>query len=310
MAVLDAKIKAGLRILVAVAQADGELHDMERNALEEAFAGHPGLLDELLSEDIDLDTQIAALGGDDAERRRIYEAAYAIAYSDGYAHTFEVNALKKILPDAGEKGILAQIFGEARDTFTPSSILPVADPVARKHEILEDTFKYSVLSAVVGAMPIPGIAILNDLMVVGFQAKLVRDIGQYWGHKVDRESAKTITTAIVGGAGLRIAVNNVMRFVPGWGSAFGAATSFASTWAVGQVGNAYFESGQAMDKDAMRKMFREQETLGRAKYSASEDSITATRDEHLTQLEELNRKLAKGEITQQEYRAQLESTLA
>lgn len=303
---LDRKTLAGLRCLVAVAKADGVLDATERAEIAGAFSGHIDALDQVLSSSIDLEAEIAVLADDDAYRRRVYRAAFAVAYADGKATMDEVNALKKIYPDEAESTLFGQVLGEARDTLAPVGILPIADPVARHTEILEDTFKYAVLSAVVGANPFPGIAVLTDLMVVGFQVKLVRDIGQYWGHDLDASSAKSLIGTIAGGAGLRIAVNNLMKFVPGWGSAFGAATSFASTFAVGQVAEAYFESGRSLDPNAMKDLFEKAKADGRSAYEARKSEIDTVSQTMGGELASLRDKLAAGEMSVDEATAHVD----
>ncbi|MFT4623319.1 MAG: hypothetical protein ACI8PZ_001975 [Myxococcota bacterium] len=306
---LDRKTLAGLRCLVAVAKADGSFDASERAEIAVAFAGHEDVLDQVVGTPIDLDAEIAALSDDDGFRRQVYRAAFAVAYADGKATMDEVNTLKRIYPDGGEDSLLSQVLGEARDTLAPMGILPVADPVQRDAEILEDTFKYAVLSAVVGANPFPGVAVLTDLMVVGFQVKLVRDIGQYWGHELDGSSAKSLIGTIAGGAGLRIAVNNLMKFVPGWGSAFGAATSFASTFAVGQVANAYFESGRSLDPDAMKNLFEKAKNEGRQSYQERQADIDAATVTYEGDLAALREKLVAGELSVDEATASIDQAV-
>ena len=104
----------------------------------------------------------------------------------------------------------------------PSSIQPVSDPVLRATEIKSDVLKYSVLSGALGAFPIPGLAIATDLAVVGLQVKLVRDIGQRWGHKVDKQAAASLLGGLGLGTGARIAVSNLAKLIPVWGSVVGA----------------------------------------------------------------------------------------
>jgi uncharacterized protein (DUF697 family) len=307
---LDRKTLAGLRCLVAVAKSDGTLDDTERSEIASAFSGHEDALEQVLQAAFDLDAEIAILADDDVYRRRVYRAAFAVAYADGKATIDEVNTLKRIYPDPGEKTLLQQVVGEAVDTLAPVGILPVADPVQRTHEILEDTFKYSMLSAVVGSNPFPGVAILTDLMVVGFQVKLVRDIGQYWGHELDSESAKSLIGTIVGGAGLRIAVSNLMKFVPGWGSAFGAATSFASTFAVGQVASAYFESGRSLDPNAMRDLFEKAKASGRETYASRKSEIDAVADNYGGELTDLQSQLQAGKMSLDEATAHVDHSVS
>src|SRR4051812_21159048 len=112
---LDRKSLASFRVLVAMARADGQLKDEEQEALRGALGVHSDLLATLLVEDVAVDEELAKL--DLADRKRLYQSAFALAYADGAASVDEVNLLKRIVPNEGERTLLGQVFGEAADTF-------------------------------------------------------------------------------------------------------------------------------------------------------------------------------------------------
>ena len=309
MSLNDKEAIASLRVLVCVAKADGVLHDEEKKALTAAVEGAslPGgtTLEALLSEKGDLAAQLAALESPEA-REQTYHSAYAMAWADGECSPAEDKMLETIREKLGisaeKKGLLQRVFRETKDTVLLSNIEPVKDAKKRDAEIREDTLKYSVLSAVLGAFPVPGLAIATDLAVVALQVKLVRDIGQYWGHKVDRQGAKSILYGLGLGTGARMAVNNLAKLIPGWGSAVGAATSFASTWALGKVMNRFFADGKtAADAATLRGAFKEAEKEGKTAFRDQKDAIVAKERENRDALEALNEKLKAGEIDQAEF---------
>src|SRR6476659_6355828 len=97
---------------------------------------------------------------------------------------------------------------------------------------------------------------------------MVRDIGQYWGHPLDRSAAKTMLYGMGLGTGARLAVNNLAKLLPGWGSAVGATTSFASTFALGKVIDKMFASGKGPDEsDRLRAEFKTAEQEARGVYT-------------------------------------------
>ncbi len=296
---------AQFRILVAVAQADGQFTSEEEEVLKGALGKHADILDDLLGEDIDVDAEIALL--DDEQKRAVYQSAFALAYADGHAQTFEVAILKKLMPNKGEESLLGQVMGETLDTVLPGRIVAEPDPAKRDSEVLEDTLKYSALAAVAGAMPVPGVAVVADIAVVAIQGKLVHDIGMYWGHSLDQKAVRGFLGAAAGSIGLRIAVNNVARFVPGWGSAFAAATSFATTYAMGRAANAWFAAGRDMTDQELSDIFKTATTQGRAEFSTRGDDVAAARTAHADKLAELNRQLAAGEIDRATFEAQVAS---
>src|ERR1019366_2900342 len=212
MAITDSEAVAGLRILVAIAQADGTIQDEERAALTAALEGitlpEKTTVDSLLAEKVNVEKEMAAVKAPQA-RVDIYESAYGMAYADGKCTKDEQKLLDQLkkgweIPEKNA-GFVARLFAETKDTVLPSNIQPITDAAKRSKEITEDVLKYSLLSAVLGAFPIPGVAIATDLAIVAVQVKMVRDIGQYHGHKVDRESAKSLLYGLGLGTGARIA---------------------------------------------------------------------------------------------------------
>lgn len=300
---IDRKSLASFRVLVAVARADGQLKPEERRALEGALGRHADLMDTLLAEASTVEEEIGLLGP--AERRQVYQSAFALAYADGNASVDEVNLLKKLVPNEGERSMLGQVFGEAADTLVPGRIVAEPDPARRDTEILEDVIKYSVLAAVAGAMPIPGFGIIADLAVIALQAKMVHDIGQYWGHQMDLPAIRAFMATVVGSTGMRIAVNNLARFVPGWGSVVGATSSFATTFALGKVAQRYFDAGGGLEAGDLRSLFEAAEAEGRQRYSAEQVRIDAARAAHGQALALLNERLAQGQIGRAAYDAEV-----
>jgi uncharacterized protein (DUF697 family)/uncharacterized membrane protein YebE (DUF533 family) len=299
---------ACIRVLVAVAKADGKVTAEETAALEGALEAYPGSddLKGMLAETIDLD---AALGDiqSAAAKEALWESAYGLVHADGHASTEERELLEKLrgkLGISGEKVSLTQrLFAEAKDTVLPSNIAAISDPAKRKKEIEEDTLKYSILSAVLGAFPVPGVAIITDIAVVGLQVKLVRDIGQYWGQKMDKEAAKMLLAGLGVGTGARIAMSNVAKLVPVVGWMFGASSSFASTWAIGKLAHRFFELGQPADLKELKKAMKEAQKEGKAAFTENKDAIEAKKKESEGKITELNEQLKAGKITQAEYDA-------
>jgi hypothetical protein len=112
---------------------------------------------------------------------------------------------------------------------------------------------------------------------------------------------------VAGSTGLRIAVNNLARFVPGWGSAFGATTSFATTFALGQVANRYFASGREIDPAELKSFYEAARAEGRTTYESRKEDIAAATATHGEKLSELSDSLASGEMSRAEYEAALTS---
>jgi len=299
---------ASLKVLVCVAKADGSIAAEERAVLDEAVrnAKLPGNLTSqvLIDGNYDFDAllrEITSQEGKDAT----FSSAFAMAYADRSCDPAEQALLDKVekafVVPKEKKGMLNRLFEEARDTVSLSSITPIADPKARQREINEDVLKYSILSAVLGLNPIPVVSIATDVAVVGLQAKMFRDIGQYWGRETNKDTVKQVMGGVGVGTGARIAVNNLAKFLPGVGSVFAATTNFASTWALGKVANQYWESGGKADTKMLKELFARSKEEGKTAYQQHKAEIDAKQKANKADLDTLAGEYKAGKITQSDY---------
>ncbi len=297
---------ASLRVLVAMARADGVLTHPEEQMIEEAIAEarlEGVTLASLFGSTFTLEDELAELKSD-ASKRATYESVYALAHADAACTLDEEHLLGQIEARLGfvpeNRSALKRLLEEAEDTVLPSHIAEIVDPERRALEIREDTLKYAILSAALGAFPIPGLAIATDLAVTALQTKLVRDVGQYYGKKVDAKGAAELLAGAGLGMGLRIALSNLAKFVPGWGSAVGAASAFVSTFALGTVAARYFESG-GTDASMLKSELERAKKDAKAAYAQQKEAVSLKQAETKSHMETLSRQLADGVITKAEY---------
>jgi uncharacterized protein (DUF697 family)/uncharacterized tellurite resistance protein B-like protein len=316
MTIQETEAVASLKILAAVARADGTVHNDERKslaaALESLELDKPIAVDELLGTDegIDVSAELARLQSPES-REQIYRSAFFMAYADGSC-TKEEQAILDLV--AAETGVTPEARASLERLFVPAaertSLLPVKaraieDAAARAAHVKRETLKYAALTAVLGAFPIPGLAIATDLGVIALQVKMVRDIAQYWGHSLDREAAKSMLYGMGLGTGARLAVNNLAKLLPGWGSAVGATTSFASTYALGKVIDKFFAAGAKGNLAALKSEFKSAEKEGKATYAEHKDEVAAQGEAAKTTLAALTADLNAGTITQAEMELRL-----
>ena len=100
--------------------------------------------------------------------------------------------------------------------------------------------------------------------------------------------------------GARIAVTNLVKLIPGWGSAVGAASSFAATYAVGRVMDRYFEKG-AGDITALKDEFKAAEKEGKKAFKESKEQIAEKEAATKAKLDALNAEYKAGSIDQATY---------
>ena len=316
MTIRENEAIASLKILAAVARADGSVHNDERKSLAAALdvveLETPVKIEDLLGSDdgIDVSAELKKLESPEA-REQIYRSAFFMAYADGSCTKEEQSVLDLIAAETGvtaeQRQSLERLFVPAvqRTSLLPTKAKAIADPEQRASVVTREILKYAALSAVLGAFPIPGLAIATDLGVIALQVKMVRDIGQYWGNVVDRNRAKSMLYGMGLGTGARLAVNNLAKLLPGWGSAVGATTSFASTYALGKVMEKFFAADAKADLSTLKDEFKAAEKEGKATYAERKDEVAAQGAEAKATLAKLTADLKEGLITQEQMEQRL-----
>ena len=103
------------------------------------------------------------------------------------------------------------------------------------------------------------------------------------------------------GTGARMAVNSLAKLVPGWGSAVGATTSFAATFALGKVMEKFFSEDAKGDVASLKTYFKSQEKEGKAAYADQKEEIAQKEKDNKPALDQLSQDLKDGKIDQEEF---------
>jgi uncharacterized protein (DUF697 family)/uncharacterized tellurite resistance protein B-like protein len=280
MAISHSESVASLHVLVKVAQADRVLHSEEQKALQSALdaldLGEALDVRDIFGDDFDLDEQIALLESP-AARDETYKSAYSMAYADGSCSEEERQLLASLREKLGvseaREEELKKLFESGGEK--PSYFSFVADPAEREKRVQSETQKCAIFSAILGAAPWPGLALATDLAVVYLQVCLVRDIGAMHGRQLDLKAARGLLAAVGVGTGARIAIANLAKLLPGWGSLVGATTSYASTVATGRVFHKYFAEGGEGDPASLKREFARAQAEGKKEYEANRAKLQA-----------------------------------
>jgi len=306
---------AGIKVLIFMARADGIFRAEEEQILLETCETLPlppdiSLLD-LVRQDIDLEAELAHITSP-AAREQVYAAALALACADRNRSPEEREVLVRIrnafalTPPRTDP--VQRFLADTRNTLLPADIAPINDPVEREQTIDQVIQNYAIFTAVLGAFPIPGVALVVDMAILTFQLKMIEEIGRYWGYTTNRKDAELLRDGMVGGMGLslfRIAISNAAKLIPGWGSVVGASLSYASTWAFGKVANQYYASGGKLDAQALQAAFKQARKEGEKIYEANKRQIEQKQRDYAAQITALHEQLKQGAITQEQYQAKL-----
>ena len=312
MAIITQEGLAGIRLLVCMARADGVLRPDERFALEDTLAGLtlPGGLsiETLLTESTDsaaLAHEITSSEG----RDYTYASVFALAYCDRELAESEERLLNTLRTVWGiqknEDQKLVQALDLGRNAEppdeTPSHISDDKERTAAFEKLLS---RYAILTALTGAIPIP---LVPDLMVVPMQISLVYKVAGLFGQTTDKNTVQLMFETLGVGTGVRIGISALSKFVPGWGSVVGATSSFATTFALGKVAYAFFESEGKKTIESLKPLFREEQQQGKQKYQEHRAALDEAQKEHADTLRQLTFDLQSGRISQQAYEKKVDA---
>jgi uncharacterized protein (DUF697 family)/tellurite resistance protein len=272
--------QAILTLCLLAAFADGA-NDREREEIRriaESLAGESGnsqlsaLYQDVLLKRVDVAKAVAALT-DPAHKQLAYEMAVCVCDADGVASPAEQEFLRELRDALGlDAGKAAQVVREA-DTVAAA---PLATGTATSSMSDAEMDKYILSHAIVnGAIELLPQS-LATMAIIPLQMKLVYRIGQSYGYEMDKGHIKEfLATAGVGltsqyveqvgrkllGGLLGVVAGGIGR---GLGSvATGAAFSFATTYALGQVAKRYYAGGRQMNTALLQQAY--QSLLAQAK---------------------------------------------
>jgi uncharacterized protein (DUF697 family)/tellurite resistance protein len=278
--------QAILSIALLAAFADGAKDDREREEIRriaDSLAGESGnaqlssLYQDVLLKRVDLAKAAAALT-DSAHKQLAYEMAVCVCDADGVASPAEQQFLRELREalqlDAGQA---AQVVREADAVAAAPLAAGSAAPAAAASSMPDaEMDKYILNHAIVnGAIELLPQS-LATMAIIPLQMKLVYRIGQSYGYELDKGHIKEflatagvgLTSQYVEQFGRKLLGGLLGTVAGGLGRglgrvATGAAFSFATTYALGQLAKRYYAGGRQMNTALLQQTY--QSLLGQAK---------------------------------------------
>ena len=259
-----AQQKAILTIALLAAFADGNKHDRERDQigrLAESLADQgsapelSGLYQDVLLKRVSLADACAALD-DPGHRQLAYEMAVCVCDADGAQSDAESHFLVE-----REAGALAN---EPLVALPAVQMSAAAIPGVRDAELDQSILNYSILNGALELLP----QSWASMAIIPLQIKMVYRIGGAYGHTLDKSHIKEFLATV--GVGLtsqyleqigRKLLGGLLgkvagKTVGGIGrAATGAAFSFATTYALGQIAKRYYAGGRQMSTAVLKESF-------------------------------------------------------
>jgi uncharacterized protein (DUF697 family)/tellurite resistance protein len=271
--------RAILAVCLLAAAADNYEDDRERAAVQRVADSLGGAdLDEVARGSGDLASIVSALSTPE-DRQQAYDAAVGIVNADGAASMREREFLARLSQALGLNAASSQSVAQQASAMAgvaPSSnaldgALVSAVP-ASGADLDPMILNYSILNGALELLP----QTLASMAIIPLQMRMVYRIGKAHGFELDQGHIKDLLATL--GVGLtsqyleqfgRKLVGGLLGKVGGGllgglGSAStGAAFSFATTYALGQVAKRYYAGGRTIDTAGLQQSFSEM--LGRAK---------------------------------------------
>lgn len=297
---INEELFAGIKVLVALAQADGTIHEKERAAIENAIDGSDlpegETVSALLEATIDLDAELARITSVEA-KQRTFDAASAIVFVDGETTDDERSLLARVAQALGfdfDDPDRSQRFRRFTSAVPPSNITRVDDAKTRLAATNDEIAQAAAFS---GALASSSLPIAAQSAVFTNNVRLARNIGLFYGHDADEAFWRTFVSNIVGAPGSWFALRTLLDLVPG----NGVAAAYATTSALGRATCLYFEEGESIDQVALRRAFDKSKKEGQAAAKGAKSAIQARKAEIDAARESLDADLASGKLAETAY---------
>ena len=259
--------EALLSICLFAAFCDGVQSESERGEIsrlcEEMGLGEPGMISRrILTGRLELSAVVASLSQPN-ERLLAYEMALGVCESDGSLTDGEKKFLHELQSQLGlNAGGLPKETTGLPDFSIVSAAPP--EPVSSTVDNSETILKYAILNGALELLP----DTLATLAIIPLQMKMVHGIARSHGVEIDRSSIKDFLAVAGVGLGSQVVEGFARKLMRGLGKKVagkvagkaadqltGSAFSFASTYALGQLAEKYYQSGRRLDSASARELF-------------------------------------------------------
>jgi len=260
-------------IALMAAQADGHTAPEEVARLKAAVTrlglADPEAIVQRLASDKHAMNEIAGRLTSDEVRRLAYQTALLVVMADGFANPAEQKFLAALRTALGltpvAVGQIEETAGSVANAPVTIAMVPAGGGAAGSGDAaLDETIlQQAMLTAALELLP-EGLA---NLAILPLQLRLVYQIGQHYGQKLDINQVKDLAGTLGIGAAAQVMEGVVRKLVGGVGGilggliggaagvAAGAAVTFSGTYALGHAAKQYYAQGRRLSTDDLRNLF-------------------------------------------------------
>lgn len=293
-------------IAILAARADGQSQPQEQSTIDAVVQriGSPDvsrLTEQVMSSQVQL-TSITARLSDDEARRLAYETAVAVCHADGALNAAEQRFLDELRQALGISAPAVQALGANAAALATTPAVPAANPLPDEATLDRLILQQAILTGALEILPDR----LANIAVLPLQMRLVYQVGQQYGQKMDGNQVKDLIATLGIGVAAQAMEGVLMKVLGGVAGgllggllggatqvATGAAVTFASTYALGKVAKQYYAQGRNISAGDLKALFARFKDEAGTIYPKVQQEIQSQ-----SQTLNLNRVLAavKGEV--------------
>jgi uncharacterized membrane protein YebE (DUF533 family) len=257
-----------IAISILAARADGSVDTAEQRAVDAVVArtGDPdvsSLMQQIAAGQLRL-SDLASRLSDDEARRTAYESALAVVNADGSTNASEREFLAELRTALGFRD------ADVADATRMAGAMAEA-PVAQVHTgkppegpVDEFILQQAILTGAIEILPDR----LANIAVLPLQLRMVYQIGQRHGQKLDINQIKDLAATLGLGAAAQSLEGVVMKLIGGLAGgllgglvggatriATGAVITFSATYALGHVADQYYAQGRRLSAADLQALF-------------------------------------------------------
>jgi uncharacterized membrane protein YebE (DUF533 family) len=257
-----------IAIAMLAARADGRTDSREQQAVDAVVAriGNPDVsrLAEQVAQGRLRVADLASRLSDDEARRTAYDGALAIIDSDGVATDAERAFLEELRVALGLPADTVAEKGRTADAIAGTPVAEVHSGKPPAGPVDEAILQQAILTGALEILPDQ----LATIAILPLQLRLVYQIGQRHGQRLDVNQVKDLAATLGIGAVAQGLESVAMRVVGGLAGtllgglgrgaariATGAVVTFATTYALGHVADEYYRQGRRLSANDLRALF-------------------------------------------------------
>ncbi len=275
-----------IAIAMLAARADGVVDSAEQRAVDAVVArigdpDVPRLAQQVAAGQLRLE-ELASRLTDDEARRVAYEGALAVINADGSANESEQAFLEEL---RAALGLSSDEIADATQTAAALADAPVSDVhTGRPPDGPLDEFilQQAILTGALEILPDR----LANIAILPLQLRLVYQIGQRHGQKLDLDQVKDLAATLGLGAAAQSLESVAMKLIGGLAGrllggmvetasriATGAVITFSATYALGHVAEQYYAQGRRLSAADLKALFGRFQTDAKTIYPRVEEQI-------------------------------------